>query len=337
MFYLVVEILLINNVLKLKNLFYVCLVAVSFVSIDIIAQYILGYNLFGFIPWEGRIAGIFTSEGIGGSYIQRFSLFAIFGSLLFFKKKKLLIFFLLIVLVCLAVFVANNKMSFILINFSILILLLVGKNYRLIIASALLTSILISIFLIFNDKGSDDVRKLQDQYKNFYRSLITTETVVESDNLNSGETKIKIKKSINLYSHTRIYFTAIESWKNRLIIGNGHKSFRIKCKNVLHKKENLICSTHPHNYQLEILHDYGLIGFMLILIFVLIKIYKLFKSYLFMNSNEKFYLYLFPIGITFLIEIWPLKSTGMLFTTWNGTIVWLIISLTSIFSLNKKY
>ena len=82
--YLVVEMLLTNNNLNLKYLFYSSLATVSFVSIDIITQYIFGYNLFGFMPWEGRIAGIFTSEGIGGSYIQKFSLFAIFGSLLFF-------------------------------------------------------------------------------------------------------------------------------------------------------------------------------------------------------------------------------------------------------------
>ena len=335
-FYLVIEILLINNILKLKNLFYACLVSVSFVCVDIITQYILGYNMLGFAPWEGRRTGIFTSEGIGGSYIQRFSLFAIFGSLLFFKKKKLLIFFISIVLACVAVFVASNKMSFLLINFSILILLLVGKNYRLIVASAFTASILISIFLIINDKGSSNVHPLKNQYKNFYRLLIATEKVVENNNLDSEKIEIK-KRSINLFSHTRIYYTAIESWKNQPVIGNGHKSFRVKCKNVLHKRENLICSTHPHNYQLEILHNYGLIGFFLTLIFALSIIYKLFRSYLSLNKNEKFYLYLLPIGVTFLVEIWPLKSTGMLFTTWNGTIVWLIISLTSVFNLNKKY
>ena len=35
-----------------------------------------------------------------------------------------------------------------------------------------------------------------------------------------------------------------------------------------------------------------------------------------------------------LIEIWPLKSTGRLFGTWNGTTVWLVIALTSITKIN---
>jgi O-antigen ligase len=328
--YLVVEILLTSNHLKLKYLFYSSLITVSFVSIDIITQYILGYNLFGFMPWEGRIAGIFTSEGIGGSYIQKFSLFAIFGSLLFFQRNRSLIFFSLVVLVYLAIFVSSNKMSFILINTSILILLLFGKNYRSLTALAFATSVMISIFLILVDSS------MELKYKAFYKNIITTKTIEKNIDLNKTEIKTIEKKTINLYSHTRIYFTAIESWKNRLVLGNGHKSFRIICKNILQKKKNLACSTHPHNYHLEILHDYGLIGFVIILMFTLIKLYQLSRSYFSNNNNEKFKLFFLPISILFLIEIWPIKSTGMLLTTWNGTIVWLIISLTSIYTLSKK-
>ena len=45
-------------------------------------------------------------------------------------------------------------------------------------------------------------------------------------------------------------------------------------------------------------------------------------------------MYLIPIVITLLTEIWPIKSTGSLFTTWNGSIVWLIISFSTILNTN---
>ena len=212
-----------------------------------------------------------------------------------------------------------------------LILLLFGKNYRSLTALAFVTSIVISVFLTLVDSN------MGSKYRAFYKNIITTKTVEKNIDLSKAESKPITKITVNLYSHTRIYFTAIESWKNRLILGNGHKSFRIICKNVLQNKKNLACSTHPHNYHLEILHDYGLIGFMIILIFTLIKLYQLLRSYFYINKNEELKLYLLPISILFLIEIWPLKSTGMLLTTWNGTIVWLIISLTSIYGLSKKY
>ena len=50
------------------------------------------------------------------------------------------------------------------------------------------------------------------------------------------------------------------------------------------------------------------------------------------NREKKIYI-LAPIIITFLLEIWPLKSTGAIFTTWNGTLFWIDLS----FALTLRY
>ena len=81
--YIIVEILLINKCLDLKKFFITCLLCTAFVSIDIIYQFIFDYDIFGYPQHDGQIAGPFYSEGVGGSYLQRLSLFSIFGSLLF--------------------------------------------------------------------------------------------------------------------------------------------------------------------------------------------------------------------------------------------------------------
>ncbi len=63
--------------------------------------------------------------------------------------------------------------------------------------------------------------------------------------------------------HTVIYLTAIDVWMDNPIIGNGIKSFRIKCLTKLHLP-NRVCSSHPHNYYLELLNNTGLLGTLLL-------------------------------------------------------------------------
>ena len=87
-----------------------------------------------------------------------------------------------------------------------------------------------------------------------------------------------------------------------------------------------MCSTHPHNYHLEVLHDTGIIGFIFISVFAFSLVAKTFlriKSKK-LTSLEKIILSL--ILLNFLIELFPLKSTGSLFTTWNGTLLWVSIA-----------
>ena len=61
--YLVLEVLLINNKINLKNFFISSLVCSSFVSFDIIFQYIFGHDLFGYGPDAGgRLTAVFGEE-----------------------------------------------------------------------------------------------------------------------------------------------------------------------------------------------------------------------------------------------------------------------------------
>ena len=102
-----------------------------------------------------------------------------------------------------------------------------------------------------------------------------------------------------------------------------------------------VCSSHPHNYQIEVLHNTGIIGFILIVFFVFILLLKTFKKLIDIKSGNKTYsMYIMPIAITMFAEVWPLKTTGSLFATWNGTAVWLIIGLSAITTTNfseKKF
>ena len=43
------------------------------------------------------------------------------------------------------------------------------------------------------------------------------------------------------------------------------------------------------------------------------------------------------IILNFLIEIFPLKSTGSIFTTWNGTLLWVSICLMNYKNYKNNY
>ena len=119
-------------------------------------------------------------------------------------------------------------------------------------------------------------------------------------------------------------------WKQKPLTGYGLKSFRFKCWKILDEAKDikLNCANHSHNYYLELLSEAGIIGTLLIIIFFTM-ILK--DSFFFLKKNYKInkskIILISPILVTFILEIWPLKSTGSFFTTWNATFFWLIVAL----------
>ena len=175
--YLVIETLLINNNLNLKNFFASSLMCVSFVSFDLIVQYLAGYDLLGYksdTTGAGE-RGVFGDEGIAGGYIQKFSLFAIFGFLLFFNKnkyKKQILFFLVLV-ISLGTFFATNRMSFLILILSLIILFLIFKEIRFVIITSLIAFFSIATVTVDNDKI------LKKRYHNLIERFVSGKKHVE--------------------------------------------------------------------------------------------------------------------------------------------------------------
>ena len=85
------------------------------------------------------------------------------------------------------------------------------------------------------------------------------------------------------------------------------------------------CTTHPHNYYLEILVDLGLIGVGIILSFVFLLLYKLFikKNKLF-QFNLNLDTRVLPFFLYFIVEFFPIRTSGKLCFPKTISSVWVV-------------
>ena len=320
--YLLFKVLLENNKIQLDFFFKICLICTSFLSIDVFVQFFYGKDIFGIPAWDGRVAGLLSPEGIAGGYIQRLFLFSFLGLISFLdkvKNKNLFIFF-FIFLHLNATLVTNNRISLLFLVFTIFVLILFCTNLRKILIISTITLSLSFTFLINSHK------EIGHHLKTFQLNVINVD--VQKKSSNEAEKKLEIKNTFFNSTHGRLFKSVFTSFTNNIYIGHGYKSYRLICS------EN--CSSHPHNYHLEILHDTGAVGYTLMFIFVSLILFKKVKKIVRRNSSKIPLNYIFYFTLlNFLIEIFPIRSSGGLFSTWNGTFTWVIIAM-SLYEVVKK-
>ena len=105
----------------------------------------------------------------------------------------------------------------------------------------------------------------------------------------------------------------------------------IKYSNLNSLRINDRCSTHPHNYYIQIISDLGLINFL----FFILLIYFLFYKVL-MKRNDTVKIIFYGKLISLLVIFWPFLPTGSFYNNWNSSVNWLIISI-SICNINSGY
>ena len=334
-----IDTLFYNKILSLKKFFLSSFICTTFVSLDILFQYIFGFDIFG-MKNNGRYnSGPFGDELISGGYLQTFSFFSFFYIFSINKNKNLSkpgIYF-IIVIHALAIAFSGNRMPLLLFLLGCAILIILMKKIRIVMTVGLTIFIAVFLIVLSNDQ------KIKVPFQNFYFQTVApmlkndASNEASKENLNEDgvvETYLKVgpggseRNFLRTTGHARIYITAIEMWKENYIFGFGLKSFRFKCWEILPRIDGLSCSNHPHNYYLELLSETGILGSSLIFIFFIVLISKIF-NYLLKRRNEKdenLY-FLIPMILVFFLEIWPLRSTGSFFTNWGSTLFWLNVAL----------
>ena len=296
------------------------LIILTITILDVFFEKFFGNNVLGYVsPDKSRIVSFFKDELIVGALIFCFG----YTSTVFFienkeKNKSILPITLIFLLVPISIFVTGEKSNFIksLFLFSVIIFFLRKNkhyiNYKILSASVFF---LISCFLIFSDVTFN---KYQEIYKRFF--------IQSSVQIREGEenTIWNNSRNIKYFSH---YDTAIKIFQNYPILGVGNKNFRKECSNEKYFNERIIfsktrCSTHPHQIHFEILSEQGILGYFMMITFIIwftiknLKISMRNKNIYHLNNTS--YLVIFFI---------PLLPGGGIFSTFNGALFWIIFSL----------
>ena len=322
--YLTLRLLITFKIINLRIFFVSCSAATLFICLDLIFQFIFGYNFFGYVSiYPRHTTGMFGDEAIAGSFLQRFSLFCLFliPLLINEKIKSRILIIVLFSLIFFSIGIAGNRMPLILFLLTIFLTFFLIKDLR---KYLLLLIILVSlVFTILYNLNSN----LKTHYGAF---VVRAYTIVTSVMQN----KVDIENPGRLFhGHFKEFYAGYETWKKNKIFGEGVKSFKLNCP----KTKVINCAPHPHNYYLEIMADLGLVGLafiLLIYINVLLLSFLNIKKY----SNEKGYsLVLCVFLILFFAELFPIKTTGSFFTTGNATYLFFILAVLVSLLDKEKY
>ena len=315
----------IDKKLLRKNLNYL-FALILIISLDLFTQYLTGYNFIGLKPSHcdvnlencQRFSGFFGSELVLGSYFSTI----IFSSFILLKIFKNNYINLLPILILIIVYLSGERSAFLLstVFFIIFYSLSIKYNIKNIIFVFFISFILIISVNLFT----------KDSTKSRYYNDI--KTLLNFDQPNLLETLKVTPWGLH-------YDASISIILEKPLLGNGLKSFRIKCKkyeigkveyhnSTIDKfKGYRVCSTHPHNFHLEILVDSGLIGYSLFMIFLFYLIKDIKKK----NTNKNLILKLIILYI--LTFIFLPRPTGSIFSTFFGTTHWYFLG--TLFAYSK--
>ena len=318
-FYVIALSYFFNKIKNLENFFLnSILVSVSLLLFDSFIQFIFGTNIIGYeIVDKNRLSSFFGDESILGSYLLKFLPFLYLIITKNLNNKKIFVFTLfLIAFSDIIIFLSGERASFILMVLLTIYFIFMFKNLRLIriVLFGVTTIIIVSIF--FN---SDPVSK---------RYLKTVKEIVKNDdyvnNLILDKSLIDTKYYIISPTPHNYFLTALNMFKDNKIFGQGPRSYRYLCDDDNFKINKYSCSTHPHNYYMQILAELGLIAFIFLILFYLYICYRIIL--ILVSKAPKNNSYMICILSFFLINLWPLTSTGNFFNNWISILIYLPFS-----------
>jgi|LakMenEpi03Aug12_release.lakeMendotaPanAssembly.Ray.scaffolds.fasta_scaffold217075_1 O-antigen ligase len=309
----------INKIKFNKNIFFFIIAPTVILNLDLIFQFYYGYNIIGY-PFDNdykRASSFFGKEKIAGYYLY-FNFFLILFSLKFFRQKMII--YILIGFTYFAIYLTGDRMPFLLVNFSILILSILFLKNIINFLRINFNKKFLYIFLfiaIISTIINSNVKKIiiTEKYSN---------SVSQVKNFNFEETRY--------YYH---FNKAILIFKNNFIFGTGYKTFRIECSNEKYNNDNFLrfngCATHPHNYYLEIMSENGIVGLIAFVYIIYILIKYLTRK---INNNDDGHN---KIMLAFILSFFfPFKTTGSFYTNFNLIMFFFLLSFYFFLNSLKK-
>jgi len=285
----------------LTYFYYVITLCFLVLTIDGYHQFFFEEGIFkNRIFYPGRISSLFGDELILGSYLSR--LFPLLFALFLVKKKQnfeIYLIGLLFILVDILVFLSGERSAFFFLNLSTIFIIILIKEYQ---KFRLVTFIIaiISVFILSLNSSKLNQRMFKGPIEDMGITNNSKEFIIFSN------------------AHDSLIRTAYNMFKDKPVLGHGPKMFRIICENEKYATGVYACSTHPHNFYIQLLAETGIVGFSFLfcaLVYVIYTALKQFKTIIFKQKRHiTDYQVCLLAGI--LITVWPLVPNGNFFNNW---------------------
>jgi O-antigen ligase len=314
-----------NRVSFNKNHLFIFLFFFIFLILDSTIQYYYGTNIIGIEAHNGRATSFFGKSLRLGSYLLRFFPFILIIILIYdvnLKKNK---FYLSLFFAFYAhtIFLTGERTSFFLLALMFLLIFFLLNKFRAILIFSFVFFIMIVLFSnLFSDKKSYD------------RVVNTTINQIIEKNEKNQDFSLKIFSK----EHQGHYIIAWRMFLDNPLFGQGINSFSKLCSLEKYKKDDGICTTHPHNSYLQLLSEAGFLGFLFIFsIFFMIS--KLFFIRIFFRKKNKvdlnkYQLVKYVSLIAIFINLWPLSPNGNFFNNWLSSMYYYPVGF-YLYSINK--
>jgi len=250
---------------------------------------------------------------------------------------------------------SGNRMPLVLFLFGLVLLFLSNDELKKIVLISFVALIAIFTLIFLNDEV------IKNRYASLYDNTIGQLLLLKNDPKQDNETEstqsseykfageiiktdpLSLPQSSKIFgegNRARLFITAIDIWSRNKIFGNGIKSFRSDCQKLFFNnpeynirgfidrtKKNRLCSNHPHNYWVEVLTELGIVGFSLMLIIAFLFCVFIFKNLKIFKENKITNFFILSSTISLILEMFPLKSSGSVFTTNDSAYIILLSSI----------
>jgi O-antigen ligase len=324
----VIIFLLENNRLDIQKLVRFFTSILLIVVLDTYLQYFTGKNILGYEVEPNnkiRLSSFFKNKWVVGAYLSKI-FFPIFIIVYITVKKKRLnfLFYVFFILYGSIIILSGERASFLIFCtnlFLTFVFINIKKIRKILLISFVIFSSIVLLLFFFNTK-------MHNRY--------IKETVQSTMSINKN-----FSNNIFNNQYGAIFLAANIIWKQNFYFGGGIDNYTIQSCNKQYEKiskevsshsnhHKFICSTHPHNYILELLVNSGVLGLLFFLSFLSCVCFILFRieSYNFISK---------AFGIAFLSQFFPFMTHGSIFASWNSNFIVLSFALFySYFYFSKK-
>lgn len=302
-----------NIIIKFWTIFLILLCA------DTLIQYFFLKNIFNFpiIEINHRLTGPFGTRPVIGAYLSYISIpvmFYFFSVIKNFNFNKKFLLLMILFLLFITISLTGERLALIIFLSGLFIIFFFNFSIRNFFCLSILVFFILLGLYYFSQPFNNRI----------YQFYLT----------------------INNFSDSpwfRLYQSSYLAFKSNIFFGVGLKNYPIFCNNMLIDplleidKQFLVCSTHPHHLYLEILSETGIIGLLLLLLTFgtffssIIKKIKKIKNY---KTYTEYKGLLYGNIFILFIYLWPIKTSGRFFTTWNGSFFWFNLGIALLITRN---